>query len=327
MIEISPDVFDNMENFKELNVLLKILPYKRRYNVFVDITHTKEKVVFESLSEADREILELFFNQQITSSQKPNYFIKEKGGGNFCYSINEAVRFFTQPFVIILENHLNDGYFFDSLLKNFKNAGKIISRHKNEGWLEYYNAGGKDNIKNCIEAKLKNFEELEKENFEYLRCFVLTDSDKEFPSQHKEDNIEMINYLKSNRIPFHILEKREMENYLPDEVWDYITATSDFIESYKQLSPIQKDFFNIENGFNKNFKSLDPGVQQLYESLSDSTINILRKGIEMKGKFKSEFPKYFFSEKVTQETLKERTKYQQDPDELSNLLKQISNLL
>jgi hypothetical protein len=163
---------------------------------------------------------------------------------------------------------------------------------------------------------------------------VLIDSDKEFETtETKPDRVRLFSFLKENGIPYHELEKREIENYLPDEVLESIPEIDAYIQTYLQLSPKQKDYFDLENGFgNKNLNSFPKEIQELYSNLDEKAIGILRKGMSIKSfeenGFKSEFPKLFADEKVTQETLKARTVHQsKDPNELQTILDKITEQL
>ena len=49
-----------------------------------------------------------------------------------------------------------------------------------------------------------------------------------------------------------------MENYIPNEVISTIENNDDYIQAYLRLSEEQKDFLDIENGFDdKKFNRLD----------------------------------------------------------------------
>ena len=48
------------------------------------------------------------------------------------------------------------------------------------------------------------------------------------------------------------MEKREIENYLPNEVIETIENNNDFIQAYLRLNNLQKDYFDLEEGFRKH---------------------------------------------------------------------------
>lgn len=57
--------------------------------------------------------------------------------------------------------------------------------------------------------------------------------------------------------PF-ILAKREVENYLPQQIWEQVPRSPDRVRSlrrWKRLSEIEKDFIDLEAYFGKIAKS------------------------------------------------------------------------
>ena len=123
-----------------------------------------------------------------------------------------------------------------------------------------------------------------------------------------------------------ILEKREMENYIPETVLKNLN--DDYINLYIKLTPIQKDFFDLEKGFNKNRsdKNYDTNIINLYSSVSDSDWKVLRKGITSPPydkKFKTEFPKLFMDSNVDLKSLQARC----GTNELKEILDKIEALL
>ena len=79
----------------------------------------------------------------------------------------------------------------------------------------------------------------------------------------------------------------------------------------------------------ENINSSSAGVQALYANISKEDYKILRNHkIQLNAGFKSEFPKLFLHQKVTQESLKNRVSHQaNDPNELETILDKISKLL
>ena len=164
------------------------------------------------------------------------------------------------------------------------------------------------------------------------------DSDKKFPDDTLDLNKEKIsNFSTINNFECHILSKRSMENYLPDEVFDFIPRANinrNLIDIYKNFpNPFQKDFFNISKGFTNKKKreirsDLDTGVQQLYNVLTvpDSDFEILDKGLQI-GDFKSVFPKLFEHNEITKENLLDRVRHQQKNNELQEIVDKILKLL
>jgi hypothetical protein len=139
-------------------------------------------------------------------------------------------------------------------------------------------------------------------------------------------------YLESLGVPFHILTKREMENYLPDEAIQTVEGNRDFIKAYVRLKPEQKDYFDLEKGFpGQNRRQVEQAkgaaFQMLYQSVSDADWQVFRKQYFGLSDFKNEFPRLFEAEQVTQETLQARVAHQDNPDELKDILDAITRCL
>jgi hypothetical protein len=332
-IEIKSDVFEDGQNVSELRKLIQDLCYKHKYEIFVDLTNVSEMSSFKDIYDDLKEIINAYYNRYVTENTDITYSVSTNNdGSNKCFTPELAIKFFNLPFLIILENSDNDGYFVDCLISNFKKSSKKIKKFKDENWLEYGNLGGCGNIRHFIERLKKNFNG---DNI-FLKCFVLLDSDLEYPQIPNPKRIDIENYLKENNVPFHFLEKREIENYLSDEVFESIDANDEFIKTYlKKLTSIQKDFIDIENGFGLNAQALEKSKPEVYSLFitenenvkeRESKLNSLRNGIKAKfDDFKNDLPKLF--ENVTQEGLIERTKDQNNPNELKEILSKVSKLL
>jgi hypothetical protein len=165
----------------------------------------------------------------------------------------------------------------------------------------------------------------------------------------------LIRFLKEQNIPYHILQKREMENYMPEEVFFKIASTPQDKKwsaayTHPDLTPTQKDYLNIPDGFPKHIEAplskkqqrklkkegktnhttirrsdraqLTTKIQELYTGVSDTNFDILDKGFQP-AKSKSEFPKNFLDDSLTKKMFQERC----NSDELQNIISKITNLL
>ena len=325
LIELKPDLFEHIENLQEVNQLLALFSDRRHYDYFCDLGLIRESDVFINLYDIDKDLIAEYFNRCINENTPIDYSIALEPDQNI-FNILEAKRFFGQQYLVVLENSQNDSRFIEVLSEVFRKHGKRFRRHYENGWLDYGNAGGCTNIINFIEGKKKAFRALPKQNEKYLRCYVVIDSDKRFPDDSSDTRKRLITYLEKNDVPYHILEKREMENYMPDEIISGFEMDQTYFSAYLRLNEIQKDFFDLEKGFNVNRKTnLHPKVNSLYEEISEQDFDILKKGVDKRFKIKNEFPKKM--EQATREQLLKRTAHQTNPKELEDLIKEISELL
>lgn len=293
---------------------------------------------YNRLSSVNKEFIDLQFVESNNINKSDIQLIISDDIGEH-FSFIEACEILLKQVSIILENIEYDAYFLESIFRNFRKECEKINFHFEKGWLVFENGGGY-NIINVINQKKKRFEKsnnFNKHPKEYLRTFVVIDSDKKYPTKNeinpeKQDLLDFI----SSFSDYHITQKREMENYLPDDAFNEIPENNEFKNAILSLSPLQRDFIDLEKGLlNKNIDQLEPKeLKDLYINLMDNSnkkiLNILRKGkIEFKkenGKsdsFKTRFPMLFNSKLVTKESLKVRA----NSMELENIIQKINKLL
>lgn len=342
-IEIAKNTFETKDS-KGFYFILNLLTWNPgasvpRYNVYVDSRDVAHTDNYSNLNIDDKKLLDDEFDAYWTTNANVSYRITDQNQGTTSFNLEEAIRFFIQPASIILENNKNDSSFVRAIIYHFDaktaRGNQILVDFVNNGWIQFENAGGCTNVANFIEGKLQSFNELAARNGtdpqKYLRCMVLLDSDKEFATQPKKsDYVKLEAYLRSKGITnFHFLEKRMMENYMPDEVIDSIseTKTKPWIDVYKTLSQEQKDFLNYKSGFSKEQddkgvrKPLKAEILALY-NIDKANFDHLDRGLNY-AHFKDTFPNLFISSgHVNKFTLNNRA----NSNELERILSKIKNL-
>ncbi len=292
---------------------------------------------YKGLRKSNQEDIDLQFVNSFNINKKVSKLVISSKNQD-AYSLVEAIAILEKPLTIILEHIEYDKYFIDALFNNFS-LGKKLNKYYAKGWLEFANGGGSNTpkvlkiMKNRFD---KNKADFPKDSSVYVRSFVIIYSDKKFPSTEvvSEEKKKLFDSIKRDS-HFHVTLKREMENYLPDEVFNTIQNNKKFVEAYLRLNSTQKDFFDIEKGFprNKNFNSLDVNIRNLYDGVSDRDKETFRnehivffKEERKKVNFKATYPKLFISDKISQANLKARAK-STDENELTAILQKINNLL
>ncbi len=349
-ISIDKDIFENSD-FEGLSYIFHILSWSpknsiSRYNILIDLEGIKQLENYSKLKEVVKDIdfllekeFDDFINTKPKNSKADFNITNKKDVSNF--NIEESIRFFSQPVSIVLENNKNDAYFIKSIIE-YLDTSNVLKEHVKNGWIKFENAGGCGNVKNFLEGELNSFEDLAYKNyrnkFDYYRGIVILDSDKDYPTQSIQPKyVILINFLESIGLKdnIHILEKRMMDNYMPDEVFDEIileltnskvdAILKRWINVYKNLDSIQKDFLKYYDGFSLDFTNLTPSVQMLFNNQQGANFDILKSGFKYKGKgFKNEFPlKFSTSSRVNRHTLENRS----GSDELNVILSKISKLL
>ncbi len=361
-IEISKDIFENSD-FQGLTYIFQILTWSPvnsvpRYNIFINsdkVEHTQNFKELTSLNPNTETIQSKIIDEEFTeailqSLRSPHIdFRISNKKDNKSFNIEEAIRFFSQPVSIVLENNKNDSNFIEAIIYNFDKDGNV-KEHLRHGWLKFENAGGYRNVQNFLEGCFKAYEDLAYRNnrkpSDYYRGMVVLDSDKNYVNEPIK---EQYNILIQNfpNIQFHILEKRAMENYMPDEVYKDIKNEINshkaehnnwkkmiaWIDVFLHLSNEQKNFLNISDGFPKHIdrgtnerKPIKREILELFNLIEDSEkFKVLDEGFIYKGKeFKNEFPLLFFkSSKVNKQSLNDRD----GKDELQRILLKIYELL
>ncbi len=319
--ELKKDIFSE-SNLEDLRKLMNDLCYKHRYNVFVDINQIENETIFDNFYPEINDVIFEYYNSYLNNSPKEVVIISNEQGD---FTLSEAIIYVSEKYELVLENDKHDGEFFDSLLREFKGRSKKIKNFKSNNWFEYNNAGGATGIINTLEQKINHFG-----NNKFLKCFVLVDSDLEYPQTENPKRKSLIAFCLNNNIPFHVLHKREIENYLPLNIFENINTSHPFIRAYvDKLNNSQRDFIDIEKGLEKrrnNWGNEKQEVLNFFENLTNKEFDSLKVGLSNEFEnFKRDFPKLF--KKATQQGLIERTKYQENPNELKDILDKIAALL
>lgn len=350
---IEKEIFDSVENKDEkleLQFLLHIIWYNQRYTLLLN-ENVFSCVVIQEMSDIDKELLNLCFQQTIVSDVKADCIISKRGvyiQDEKIFSRTEAIKYLLQPLSIIVENSLNDAHFINAIMRSYDSSQSFL-KHASEGWVQFENAGGCGNMLNFLMARIKYFNNAPK----FLRCFVLIDGDQRFPSDLVTKYDKLILNLNKWNVKYHRLEKRCMENYLPIHAIPKNNDTRDWINAYEHLTPIQRDYINISNGFwgdlNKEQKSkiekeckkrkkrdkrnillrnsIHKEIRNLYFDVSDTNFGYLALGIKIRD-FKIKFPEYFNdTTNVYHKSLQEIVIHQSNPDELEDIKNDILSLI
>ena len=360
-VKIDKSVFASAQDDRqqlELSFLLHIILYKGRYELTFTGENVQDYESFSKLNKRDRDVIEEFITHDIVTSATAFDCEVKIGGENEytkkVFSPSESIRYLLQPTSVILENGLNDAHFMNALFRCFDTTG-TLSAYLHEGWMRYENAGGCSNVKNFLNALVQYHDGKQK----FLRCFVLLDSDRRYPTDLKvNDKNSTLEQLQAWNVEYHVLEKSCMENYIPTEALRSLSndKTKEWLDAYFTLTPQQKDYFCLADGFSKDItwsdrkkvkakelllttkdkklrkKSyvrsfLPKEVQNFYANVSNGNFLHLEKGLDI-SHFKTKFPEVFENfVLVFKNNLIERTSHQTDPQELEHIVQKIISQL
>lgn len=358
---ISKDVFDESKDKRgklELNFLVYLITIKTCYELLIDDSDVLSSDYIKEMSDNEARIFELAFTQTMTSSAKCDCQISragEKETKKKIFTREEAIIYLLQPLSLLLENSVNDAHFLRALFKLYATQENLKTAEQNNE-LQFVNAGGCTNVERFIKAQVIHYNG----KIKFLRYWVLLDGDKRFPKDVVVKYNKLISKLKEWNVEYHILNKRSMENYMPDDAFDLMLTkiNKDWINAYKSLSDGQKDYFNIAGGFyddlskeskvkadkkekkhsdkdkNKKWVSfvrpyLSLPQRSLYNNVSQAHFKALEKCIQLPdaGSFKEVFPTYYNKPIVTKRRLDDRVSKQDNPNELLNIVESIQKLL
>ncbi|MEA5402640.1 hypothetical protein VB776_06925 [Arcicella sp. DC2W] len=321
-IEIKENIF-NSNDHKKLDHLIRIVferplgSVNTKAKVFIDLNECLNSNLYEKLDSIDKELLEVSTKDYFYEDSPTINYTVSNDNNQESYTLEEAIALLNAPFWILLENSRNDQELIKSIIFNFDDNEEYLKDCLKNRWIEFDNAGGCGNVKNLLKQRINSFE-----NFasiystnprKYYRGIVILDSDKDFKTQTiKPEYVKLESFFQRTNIPYHILEKRAMENYMPDEVIIDILRNKSMSNNpddkkctswgnlYQYLNSEQKDFLKYD-GLDK-FNTLSLGAQNLYRNLLPSNYNILVAGIHYRDnnatedeekRFKNAFPKLF----------------------------------
>lgn len=342
IVEIDKSIFvpaDGGNSFKELQALLDVINMENRYRLKISNPSIFDSLYFQELSPTDQQIVIEGLDATVNESLKTDRLVKSDGAKYSqepIYDAKEGYVFLSSPVSIWVENSLNDSPFVRTIIRCMRPDIPLNDWIK-WNWLTFDNAGGCSNAQNVLEEKLK--EKVGKSKM--LRCFILLDSDKTWPDEIVTKYDQFLEFCNQNGFVYHVLHKRAMENYMPDAVFDEFrnNLTNSWIDAYLHLTPEQKDYINIAEGFNANIHDknhrnqgrigrqyMDTEVQQFYSSVSDINYERLEQGLNI-GNFKTTFPRKFEeSPSVHARALLARTSHQSYGNELEVIVDKILKL-
>lgn len=309
-IKIEKNIFEKSD-FKDINFIIQILqwsptPSIKRYNFFINssIDDLEKSSNFQQLSSIDKEYVRIQTYDAFISGKNSNYkyIISNKSSRlDKEFNIQEAIRYFLSPVSIIIENSLNDSYFLNSIFKHFEpkvNQERKLLSFLNNDWIQYVNAGGWSNIKNYINGRQKSLESFANRHSrkpqDFLRCFVLMDSDKLHSGDQKADKEKLKIELEELGIEVHILDKRAMENYMPQEVLENLPSINrrysvykNWIKKYKNYSAEDIDFLNYKDELDNfsNFKDEFPKFFEIQHLCYKKTLLAREGGLSESNEF------------------------------------------
>jgi len=152
-----------------------------------------------------------------------------------------ARRCLEAPAYVLVENSESDGSFLDAMISCFNR--QRLQDAQTEAWWHYEHLGGFGEIE-------KRLNQLLGRTIGPPRIFVVADSDSEYPGHVPPSAVKVRETCEKYNIPFAILNKRKIENYMPLSLLHYAKKKTTFM-AFKKLTQDQKDYYEMKHGFKR----------------------------------------------------------------------------
>ena len=322
VICIDMNAFENSNFFSSISTIIQLVE-DQKHRLYIKKKEDVDKIIdskwfSDQVGSAKKPLLEEFIIKTFVDSETNSVPKKIVQLNIQDGSLQSLTPLLSKPLYIVLENSESDGVFIRTLARVFKNKARKINRALESGWIILDNAGGT----NMIIPRVTYLTRIN------VRVFVLTDSDKKYPACPLEGSIKEIKeYCETHNIAFHILNKREIENYIPLEALKTLSVScDDLCAAIESLKPEQADYYDLEKGFSN--KSLPQAHHKsLFDDLLPGTFNVLRNSFDGRGVHKNQLFPLFESDKTTRERLLEKCAHQEDPNELHKIIDSINEIL
>ena len=243
------------------------------------------------------------------------------GESNKTLRPDDAISYLNKPAYVAVENQSSDGAFLDAMIHAFGRTE--LSDAQTEGWWQYHQMGGFGEIEKQVEY-LRTLTMVGP-----LRVFVLTDSDCRYPGEVTPTIKKVKEYCdKVGDVPYAILRKRKIENYLPISALfrkHVPKKLKNIYQAFLSLTPEQQAHYEMKKGFKKvNNHAILSGPDEhknLFEHVPKRILDNLCGG------FGDNAWEYFQSERdmITEDAI--RLTGTNDPNEIVQILDSIERLL
>lgn len=193
-------------------------------------------------------------------------------------TVGDTIREMVRPFRIVLEDGINDRAFLENVLSS--DILTEINTHLDEGSVIFEHGGGVDSMYRTL-AKIEIQRSLAR-----FQLWVMCDHDGFHQGEVGRGSARLGNLCQSKSIPFHRLQRRCIENYLPDEClkqWSTQDRSHnlrfqqlDCIEKY--LKKEQRWFYNFKKGFAQDKKD-GRSDNNLFSHVKEWCMHVLDHGL------------------------------------------------
>ncbi|CAM2010120.1 hypothetical protein [Acanthopleuribacter pedis] len=232
-------------------------------------------------------------------------------------SPEDARRSLARQVIVAVENPHTDGCFLRAMLAAY--ARQDLLADENETW-KLERMGGYGEVAKVIA-------EVRAMSPGPVRMMVLADSDRDYPGHESATITKVTRSCTEAGIPFHILEKRSIENYIPHRIWFNKGPRKNrhWIRLFWNLNQEQRDHFPIKRGLSLHmkkgstaFKEDAKEVETLYRVVPKTHREVLRNGA-------GEVAHQFTEEVITEDDI--NLLCPNHPNEIKELIQKLESLI
>jgi len=193
-----------------------------------------------------------------------------------------------RPIQVWFENDLNDSNFLLSCVTD--ELSLKLKEFEEKRWIQFQNAGGIGSMPNRINGI--------SENSKHSTIFIF-DSDSRLPGACSQQAQAVISACRTNRVQYHCLSRRAIENYIPIRTLNTWAFSPKFrgreshirklrVTAFRDIADEQRRFFNLKSGFDGDVPGNTMGewqnkcieIEQFYQGISEKNRNHLKNGIQ-----------------------------------------------
>lgn len=163
-------------------------------------------------------------------------------------------RFLSMPTILLVENPRSDGGFLEEVVARLRPRMRSSMMSMNRS-VDIRHGGGISEIPKEIRRLSTDYINLAPPGFP-PRFIVLADSDAKYAGDRSEDALRVERVSRSVGVAVHILEKRSIENYIPDEpLREYARTRTQHREAVEIITGLQgeaRDYYPMKDGLPKD---------------------------------------------------------------------------
>jgi hypothetical protein len=188
-------------------------------------------------------------------------------------NLTELAHDLSRPAILVVEDHNSDGSFLITLCKIFGVERPVDALSR--GWLEIRHGGGGGSLPSVTMTEIGLFKT-------QIRVAAMMDSDRLLPGE-RTDAHDKADMLRKSGAVVHVLELREIENYIPNRALAAVRphrTSSNRLKFLKELSSDQRGVYDMKIGFGPASSSpkIPPKQIPIFANLSQQTLRGLRSG-------------------------------------------------